>query len=223
MRMYTHNYFRERFSDLYNAVLTMHAQSPLQHRGHGFDHDITVAQMTQEIVSDDSLRDKVWVAGMVHSVDRVVKPAVVEETTRTLVAQTAHVLSELDREEVIQAALRHSEKNQDDQSVTQIILMDADRLVNLQPLIIIRAAQHYPHIPAIVLDHIGDTHPESTHVNPQSVLDNLRSCLEWETWFRIPEAQRRATEACVYIRDYITRAEETYHQLGLVEDTEKSV
>ncbi len=208
--------FEERrleFEAVYAAARGYHASSKKEHHGHGLDHDATVAQFTQ-IIAPQALADQAWVAAMVHSFDRILPPGEVESVTRRVVALAGR-FTKIEQEEIVQAALRHDEMNQDDQSLLQQVLMDADRLANLQALIIVRAAQHHPDVPAIDLRHMGSRDPDSTHVAPRSVLDNLRDCLEWEDWFRIPAAKELAKDPCRYLREYIDRAEKTYRDLGL--------
>jgi hypothetical protein len=50
---------------------------------------------------------------------------------------------------------------------------------------------------------------------PKNALDDLRHCLEWRDWFRIPEAKRMGGELCDMLVNYIAWCEHTYHMLGL--------
>lgn len=218
--------YRTLFADLYESVGRMHVMSPNQHRGHGLDHDVTVAQTAVLVAPDEKTADKAWVAAMIHSTDRLVEPAQLEPTLQMYAGKLVHFFGPAEVTEILTAVKRHDKFNERDDSLTQQVLMDADRLVNLQPLLIVRAGQHYAHVPAIEVEHIGKenpngrSNPASTFREPRNVLDDIRGSLEWESdpkfCLRLPEAKRRGAEYFQYLRDFIEKAETPYRELGLV-------
>lgn len=210
--------YRAVFSGLYQSVKKSHAESTHPHRGHGLDHDAAVAQMGAIISQDNRTADKVWVAGMCHSADRVVGRD--DKEFETLARQHLSCLPDgyferSEVEEVLVATLKHGEKNKDDDSLTLQNLKDSDRLINLQLLVVIRCGQFYPEIPPIELEHIGRMNPNSTFKYPCNSLDDLRNCFDWVDWLRNPEAKRRGEKLAASLRRYIEEAEEPFYEMGL--------
>lgn len=211
--------YRKIFADFYESVKLSHEKSTKPHRGHGIDHDVTVAQIAMQIAPDNRTSEKAWCAGMLHSVDRMVEQENVEKSTRNLLSNLLleHFnLSEV--EEICQAAIRHGELNQDNQSIVQQVLMDADRLANLMPAVIIRAGQSMSELPVFEFEYlVGERNPETTYYKPQSVLDDLRNNIkEYVPQLRILKAKKLAERYVVILEEYIKSLEESYGQLGLV-------
>lgn len=208
--------YREQFADLYAAVKKNHQTSGHQHRGHGLDHDAAVAQMGALIAPDDEWAKEAWAAGIIHSTDRIYPN---KDEFDFAMRRYADILRKSFKEtevgSIIVSVLVHSEKNNDGDSFLTKILKDADRLINMQPLIVTRGAQHTPEIPAIELEYLGRRNPASTFRNPCNCMDNLRHVIEWVSWLRLPKAKFLGQELADYLQDYINRAEKTYHELGL--------
>jgi hypothetical protein len=213
--------YRNQFSDFYAAVKEIHDKAERPHRGHGLDHDVTVAQMTQLLVEPGHFAEMAWCAAMLHSVDRTLlrdkrQFARAEHIIRVTLEKLPHKhFTPGEQFLIFEAAVRHGEKNQDDQSSLQQILMDADRLTNLQMLVIIRSGQFCADIPAVELEYIGMFNPKTQYDSPMNALDDLRHCLEWRDWFRVPKAKEMGNQLCDELARYIARCEETYHVLGL--------
>lgn len=210
--------YRTLFAGTYNYVKKSHLESKHPHRGHGLDHDVAVAQMAAIIAPDERTAEKAWVAGICHSADRVVGRD--DKEFEILVRQYLSCLPDgyfesSEAEEILVAALKHSERNKDDDSLTLQVLKDADRLVNLQLLIVIRCGQFYPEIPSIELEHIGRMNPQSTFKYPCNSLDDLRNCFDWVDWLRIPEAKKRGGKLATSLCNYIREAEEPFYEMGL--------
>lgn len=207
-------HYQPRFSELYAFIKQLHATRAKGEQGHGLDHDVLVAEFARHICPDEALLDKVWVAGMLHSIDRMVDESEVERITREALLLVGQ-FTDAEREEVFQAVLRHSERNQDDQSRTQMVLMDADRLANLQVVIAIRAAQFRPNIPPLEIEYLDEPNPASTYRDPKSILDDMRHCLEWVGWLRTPKAKVLGEGLKKDIQGYIEKIKEPYELLGL--------
>lgn len=208
--------YRTQYAELYKAVSDKHAMSSNQHQGHGIDHDATVAQLAAYIAPDDATAGKAWCAGMLHSLDHIISVQEAESATRSCAHSLTAFYDAEDTEEIIQAALRHSELNQDTQSLTQQVLMDADRLANLSATLPIRSGQFHPLIPAIELHYIEKMNPRSTYAQPKSVLDDLRTNLaEYLPQLRLPKAQALGAEYAERLRLLISWIQEEYAELGL--------
>jgi hypothetical protein len=214
------NRYRTLFAGVYDAVAKRHQKDP--HRGHGMDHNAAVAMMGVSLCERDEVAaEMAFVAGLIHSTDRVVP-------TEQLSAELDHYLSLVPPNrfsaeqlaEIKEAVLRHDEykdRNLATRKPTQKILMDADKLVNMNLLIVIRAGQHRPHIPAIELEFLGCRNPASTYKQPSSVIDMLRYVAEWAGpgWMHLPQAQQQAQAAAAQILDYVRKTENMFFELGL--------
>jgi len=216
--------YRSRFPTLYDAWELVHDASKRAHSGHGKDHDAAVAMMTQRIAPDERTAEMAWVAGLLHSIDHLVGKESYEETLDSLLTQVYMDFDPPEIAEIRDAVLKHNGRNEPSDSLTLVTLRDADRLINIQPLVIIRSGQFHPSIAAIELEHIGKNpggrlNPESTYHDPKSVRDALVSCLEWESdpnfCLRLPAAIEIGKRDFQYLREFLARCEEPFHNLGL--------
>lgn len=215
------------FADFYSAVLKMHTESKRPHRGHGPDHDITVAQIALKIAPDDRTAEKAWCAAMLHSMDRMIErnenkevfmKNVSDAISRHVVLLPAGYFTTDEEIEIWQAALRHAELNQNDQSVTQQVLMDADRLANLLWSVIVRAGQCFPELPAFDFKYPGvDQNPASTYAKPETVFDDLRNNIAcYVPQLRLPLAKELAVEYVAELQHGLATSERQNQYLGLV-------
>ena len=183
---------KHHFSDFYESVkLLRQTEHGIDHYGHGLDHDITVSTLAIKIAPDEHTGYKAWCAGFLHSFDRIIGDDKAKEAMRLQSQYLKSYFNQEDIKEIIEAAYRHTELNQSDQSKTQITLMDADRLANLQSAVIIRAGQFRPNIPALDFNYLsGNKDPLSTYDHPKTVLDNLRFLLtNYIPQLRLPVAK----------------------------------
>lgn len=219
MQLKSFNDFRAQFSDFYDSVKTGHKNTKSKsHGGHGIDHDITVAMLAVKISSDERIGQKAWCAGMLHSTDRVVEIPDVINTMTGHANHLKHFFNQSEIGEIIEAAFRHSELNQSDQSETQVVLMDADRLANMQSAVIIRSGQFKPNIPVFDFKHLsGGIDPLSTYDEPRSVLDDLRFVIKnYIPQLRNSEARRLGAMYASKLDAYIKSIENDYEYLGLL-------
>ncbi|MDP3996360.1 MAG: HD domain-containing protein [bacterium] len=218
--------FRQKFARFYEAVKAGHENSTRQHQGHGLDHDITVAQIAVMISPDARTGTKAWVASMLHSTDRIVpkgdKGAEEYHVRKRLAFLPEGYFTPQELEEIVQAVLRHAELNRDDQSLVQQVLMDADRLSNLMPSVIIRAGQFQSDIPAFEFEYLdGKRNPASTYHEPKSVLDDLRNnIIEYPPKLRLPKAKKLAIDYVNLLHGFIKAVENTNKNLGLAKEME---
>jgi hypothetical protein len=219
--MTTFNRYREKFNDFYNAVKILHTTARNAHRGHGFDHDITVAQLADHIAPTEHIGEKAWCAGMIHSVDRILGNSdtqYIEKVTRKLLGHLpVGYFKEHDIEDICKAAVNHGELNTKDQSLVQRVLMDADRLANLMPAVVIRAGQFRPTVPPFEFNYLdGERNPASTYHQPKSVVDNLRALIsEYTPQLRLPKAKLLARNYANVLETFLHSLEKSYQDLDL--------
>ncbi len=80
---------------------------------------------------------------------------------------------------IVKAVLGHDGRNSPDDDQILICLMDADRVVNCRPELIMRSAQYYHDLPTVDPIHY-DEDPDANYRNPKTVLkDIIMSSLEW--------------------------------------------
>jgi hypothetical protein len=207
--------YQPRFPALYEHIKRLHAESTTGEYGHGLDHDVLVAEFAAYICPDPAYTDMVWVSGILHSLDRVVGDEAAPQAIRDALEIVRTDFTEEQRAEILEAVLRHSELNRDDQSFTQIVLMDADRLANLQMATPIRAGQFRPSIPPLETEYLDTMNPASTYREPKSILDDLRHVLQWVDWLRTPRGKELGQEAGKDIRLYLELVTKSYKLLGL--------
>jgi HD superfamily phosphodiesterase len=220
--------YRIFFAPFYEAVRDGHEAAHVKNGAHGLDHDVTVAMLAVQIAPDERTADKAWCAAMLHSIDRQFgrwstpeEKAAIDrqfaETMRTYLKELPEAFfSQEEVEEIFEAARRHSELNQQDQSLTQMVLMDADRLANLQMAVVLRAAAHQHHRPALELQYLGSVNPKSTYREPLSALDDLWWNLhEYLPQMRIPQAVALSKAYALRIRQFMDAVKSDYDDLGL--------
>ena len=212
------NSYQKKFSTLYTAVRNNHATSIRRHRGHGLDHDVAVAQMAVLIAPTPRLADMGWVAALIHSTDRLTEvdryPAQLREYLSLL---PVNFFSDEEVEEIYLAVLEHSEKSPPHRSPTQEILQDADKLINMQSMVLIRSGQFRSKIPAIEFPYVEKTNPASTYHAPKSVLDGCRiSIYEYPQLINTQKGKELASVYVERFRQYEQQILEDHQLLGLV-------
>ncbi len=214
--------YKTLFAEFYQAIKEKHTSVGQRNRGHGLDHDVTVAQIGVRIAPDERTADKAWVAGMLHSLDHLIEhddkndPAVSGALATLLSHLPKDYFSSEEVGEIGQAALRHSELNRDDQSLTQQVLMDADRLANLQVSIMIRGGQYRPTIPPLEFEYLDKINPSSTYREPKNVLDNIRlNMSEYVPQLRLSKAKDMGRQYEARLKAYLQEIQKDYDELGL--------
>ncbi len=189
------------------------------HGGHGLDHDITVAALVTKIAESHSVSEKAWCSAMLHSVDRLVPEDQLKKVTISLAERLSDFFVAEEIAEIVETAMRHSELNQDNQSDTQITLMDADRLANMQMAVIIRGDQFRPTIPALEFSYLrGQKNPLSSYDEPRSVLDNIRFIISnYVPQLRLHQAKKLERVYEKRLTTYISAVEEDHQELDLID------
>jgi len=224
---------RERFEglrtlhrDFYEHVKAEHVAHANVSHGHDLTHDVTVAQHSLVIAPNEWIGEKAWVASFCHSMDYW--GYVRGDPEKSAANFKAHVMSAMaklsserfaedDLDEISQAALRHQEKNQDDQGIVQQVLQDSDRLANLMVSVLFRIGQGYPDLPIVEMAYLGEKNPESTYFEPRSCLDDMRNCMtEYEPQFRLSKAKDLAGRYIQELHGIIEMIQRQHDDLGIV-------
>lgn len=224
--MRTFNEMRNRFSILYEAVKKIHNESASTNRGHGLDHDVTVAMIGVKIAPNAKVGDLAFIAGLLHSTDRILVEKDKNAITKHLFKQFKYLPKEIKKEELDQiyaAIMNHSEINKDGQSLVAQTLMDADRLANLMGLVPFRIGQFWPNIPTIEFEHVDKPNPVSTYSAPCSTVDMLRAMMSqlggknvgYIEQLRLPKAIRIGKMYTKRLNLLLDMIKDDHHELGL--------
>lgn len=212
--------FREKYPDFYGAVKSLRENPPSPgpcYNGHRFEHDAIVAAQVFRIASDDRTAEKAAVAAMLHSFDHCVRREHVREAmvdAALRLPEGAFTTDELD--EIVFAALHHKELNADNQSLTQQVLMDADRLANMMAVLWINLGKCVPDIPTVDLEHIVELDPETTYREPKNNLDNMKTHFWYLPMFRLPKAIEISKVYAARMEAFLLAVETEFKELGLV-------
>lgn len=123
-------------------------------------------------------------ACLCHNADRVLEKKIGKEKVNNQTVEKLcnewldpSSLSGLEKKIIINAVLLHNGRNDSKHSEVAIALRDADRVVNLELDVVIRAGQLYHHKPPLDYDCFFKTPPN--YRNPETVIEDLALCLEW--------------------------------------------
>ncbi len=185
--------------------------------GHGLDHDVTVAQFAALVAPTERLGEKGWVAGMLHSSDRIVgKEKFGDQTKEFLGLLPKDYFSRIEIDQIYEAVIRHGEKFTIADNETHAVLQDADKLGNLGMSVFIRGGQFRPNIPAFDFLYLEKNNPGSTYHEPQSVLDAVRITIsEYRDTFNFAKSREIAH---IYIKDLemcVQKIKENAEEIGL--------
>jgi len=204
------------FPRLTARIYQDHAEAGMVGGHHDAEHAVRVAQMAVEIAENDKVALRAGAAGLCHNADRILQHTLKLGSRRDAPREKVRELlkSELtieafDRGEIrliVDAVLKHDGKNDPADSPELVALMDADRLVNAEPDLIIRSAQLYHDLPPIDPVHF-EHDPTANYRNPKSVLRDIMETLEWLTpgtpfYVRLPKAREMAAEHRKFFDDF---------------------
>lgn len=218
-----------KFAPLVDAVKKLHA-SREKNSGHGFDHDLAVAQWAYRLSIEEGFSYETaalaWVAGILHSLDHVL-PNGIKSVIGSMGIKDLLDLTQISEEQkvvIIKAVQEHSGANGANDSTVKVALMDADKIANLGPTVIIRSGQFRPDIPPCETEYLigTDVNPASTYPKPTSVLDDLRHNMWWgdqvrnpKYCFRLRSAWKHGEKRIAYLANFIARIREEYADIGL--------
>ncbi|MFH1162133.1 MAG: HD domain-containing protein [Candidatus Jorgensenbacteria bacterium] len=199
----------ELFPKLTEKVWSDHASAGMLGGSHDPDHAIRVAQMALVIADDPNIGRLAAAAGLCHNADRIIKKKtgtdihkVPDEDVRELVEEelSSEGLGSEESAIIIGAVLGHKGKNGAGDHPVLITLMDADRLVNAEPDLIMRSGQHYHELPPVDPIHLWED-PEADYWHPKTVLRDVMETIVWLTpgddnplYVRLPKARVIAAE-----------------------------
>jgi len=205
---------RAKFVALYNRIEKIHSQTK-DTRGHGFDHDLMVAQYATIISEDERVGEMAWVAGLMHSLDRHFPHDETEIILEECINLVSSQFTVCEIEEIRMAVHNHSKKNDPTDGPVTVALKDADRLANIGAINLIRNGQHHPDIPACIPESLGGLHPDSTFKKPMNCYDATFHNLEWEAMIRLPRAREITKKYFDFIRKFQTLVVEQFREVGL--------
>ena len=210
------------FPQLTERIYKDHAEAGMFGGHHDAEHAVRVAQMAFELSEPGRTASLAGAAGLCHNADRILQHKLKlgsrrdapKGAVRKLVDSqlreeawfggSASVLSlfgqvAMDwRDQVVDAVLKHDGKNDPSDPPELVALMDADRLVNAEPDLIIRSAQLYNDLPPVDPIHFWSD-PAATYRDPRSVLRDIMETIVWLTpgtdfYVRLPKAREMAAE-----------------------------
>ena len=225
----------ELYPDLAKAVKEAHDEVGLNNGGHDFDHALRVAQMALTVAfeKDSELAKLAGIAGLLHNNDRILERELQlksENVSRVpdeeVVQMTFEMLNPLGlsfakASLIVQAVVHHGSKpNADDDHLVTIALADADRLINMEPDVIIRIAQYHPNIPALDPVCIEAT-PGANYRDPKTVAWDIANCISWAAEagpyiLRLPLSRKLGRERAEYLRTFLDTLKRQRVELGLM-------
>jgi hypothetical protein len=203
----------EEFPELVMMVKKDHIAQGFTGGGHDFLHALMTAQYAKKISGDMKIESLAWVAGLCHNTDRLFPKSIIRRLHHYLGKGTD--FSRTEKSYIINAVLEHSLPNKPHDSILTIILKDADRLANIGPNIFIRSGQFYHKLPAYDPLYTSDPNPKATYSDPQTVLDDIKFCLEWEGWLRTPMAKELAKPHFELIRIFVNKFSDQLREVNL--------
>lgn len=229
--------FWERCTGLVRVVRAAHEEVGLVAHGHSFDHPLRVGQLAFELTEVDRNPILAGAAGLCHNADRVLerrlrcgRSNVPKEQVEALVGQWLkegwHYPLPDEYDLIIDAVVRHNGPNVSihDNRVL-FFLQEADRVVNVMPDAIMRAAQFQPDLPDVDPIYLLND-PGASYFKPGSVLWNLYyMATRWDPThplcdarycLRHPEAIRMALPHFVFLREYCDRVLASRRESGFV-------
>jgi hypothetical protein len=220
----------EIFPELWKRVYERHIKSNILSGCHDPFHAARVGQCALDIAENEEIAILSGIAGLCHNADRILqydlkigRKDVPEKMVTTLVNEWLGNtdLYEIERLVILDAIFKHSLPNDPNDGQVLITLKDADRLINLEPDVIMRSAQFFSDFPVVDPVHwLSD--PKATFKEPKSVIKNLSQNAEWGNFedpkfgIRLPKAQIRAKKFSGYLLDYIERVENCWEESGLL-------
>ncbi len=204
--------------ELTERVWKDHAEVGMLGGHHDPDHAIRVAQMAVEVSEEPNVWLLAGTAGLVHNADRIIQHRLglnrrraPKENVRELVLSELSVtkFNKADRELIVDAVLNHDGKNDPSDSPVLVALMDADRLVNAEPDLIIRAGQFFSDLPVVDPIYL-EKDPDANYHDPRSVLRDVMETIVWLTpgddnlfYVRLPKARAMAVQRKKFFDDFL--------------------
>lgn len=217
----------EIFPESFKAIQKSHADCNLFGH-HDIYHAARVGDMAYHIAletwKDDTQAKLAGMAGLCHNADRILETRVERPSEEDIIALIQAWLraSDLDQEScaaVIDAVLKHDQKNISDDSDILIALKDADRIINLDPDAIMRAAQFRHEFPTVDYTHFLSK-PGATYHKPESVARDIAFLLDWvhpnsDVCIRTKVGLTLGRERSGFIQSYLDTLKERLENEGM--------
>lgn len=197
-------------------------------RGHNFEHALRVANVAY-LVAEEPHRRLAWVAGLCHNADRILEEKFGREPNEKEVREVLDGWLDLEnfgdenKAIIIEAVLRHSWPNEDDDGSILIALKDADRIVNLDPDNLVRFGQFQPDLPVSdnhFFNLFEDGRPRGKYGSRPTVVEDLWDCLDWgrECPFgvRLPKSKEMIRGRTEYLRNFFSEMRKRLIEEGFV-------
>lgn len=214
----TPEYMQRRHQVFFANMCEFHRAHESWKTGHDLVHDLQVSGYglliaQEEAPEDPDLSEHVWLAAMLHSTDRFVAT---EDHTQWLSNIIPRDYSEDVRAEILDAVLEHGKPNNEKDSRVCVILKDADKLANINPMVLLRSAQFHPGLPTHDPRHLEMTRaPGSTYRTPLSVLDDIFGCTEWESWLSTNTAKKLGAPYFAYLKETFKLIRQAHLESGI--------
>ena len=209
----------KRFETMIQKVRLDHQEKMVMTTGHSFLHALFVAQYCL-MIAPDHLQIAGWIAGMLHNTDRLFVGENDDQIAERIIAYLS--LTDLPGNEknmILEAVMDHSHKSCSSENQLTTILMDADKLANLEPLTAaIRAAQWRTGCSAINLVYLDKYPPGCNYKNPGSIVRDMCSALEWEEpgWLQTVKAIELAKPMFSLLKSMVQATIKNHKQAGLI-------
>ncbi|MDP2704196.1 MAG: hypothetical protein Q8P01_03150 [bacterium] len=218
------------YQKLTEVIWATHAEAGMLGGGHDPDHAIRVAQMALNIAPDENTARLAAAAGLCHNADRVLQKKmgigrreVPENKVRGLVCgwlerEPTGTFSVLEFVTIVDAVVKHDGRNNESDHPILVTLMDADRLVNAEPDLIMRSGAHYSDLPAVDLVHL-EADPDANYRDPKSILRDVMETIVWLTpgtdfYVRLPKAQEIAARRKAFFDNFLASLKECLKETG---------
>ncbi len=196
----------QKYAVLVAAVIADHRQYGAIGKGHDFYHAYRVAFMCLRIGPEEQMNTEcAWVAAIIHNTDHLFGENAHQRLGEYMALTELTVVSKVCVEEAVLNHAIPKRKYSATDSPTKRVLMDADKLVNLELDLVLRSAQFLNHLPLFDPRFITRRDPEANYKNPRTILHDIKSSLEWvdDDWFRIPKAKEMAEERAYALRNFV--------------------
>lgn len=229
----------ELYPALTRAILDTHNEVGARHGVqmfwcHDFDHVIRVADCAQKIAEDEHVGRLAGVAALCHNADRILQIMIGlkarEKVDQTIISEMVYgwlnkepenTFSVEEKPLILHAVLCHDQPNGLDDSDVLVALVDADRVVNIEADVIVRAGQYMGDALRVVDPvHLLDD-PTASFKDPKSILRILKENLDWEVeggfvGIRLPKARELAKSRFAFLRLYLETVIKQREEMGLI-------
>lgn len=186
--------------------------------GHGFEHALMVGQYCLKI-SGEPWATRAWFAALCHNTDWL-NPGWTHDQIGQRVMKYLEFtnLSNGEKNLIVEAVLKHSERPKPEDNPVLIILKDADKLANMGPGAIIRSGQFRPHLPVVDPRYLHSRPPGTTFKEPGSIYWDCKNHIEWGEpgWLRTPKAIALAQPLLKQHREFIASLMKEFYDVGLI-------